>query len=136
MEDNKPKLNKARVGCSVVYFLIGLILIIVRHDEMFYTTVAQFSYNFDRFLWCLSSSLIGFSFLAFNLRHHSKSPFPTYLYYYPAILIITSSLVFGIFHIFKETSGFNFYFLSFSACFILSYLVDNFWKLITSLVKR
>jgi len=43
----------------------------------------------DRFLWCLSASFFGFFILAFHLRRVPESPFPAYVTYYPAILVLS-----------------------------------------------
>ena len=71
----------------------------------------------------------------FQLRFDQRSPLPSYLVYYPVLLAVISAIIFSILHIFESTSGFVFYYFSFSLCFILSYLVDQFWNIITRIVS-
>jgi hypothetical protein len=132
---NKP-INRRRVLFSIVYFVIAVSIFILRRDEIFYLEPRSTSYQFDRFLWCLSASFFGFSVLAFQLRHVPESPFPVYITYYPAILVAQSALVFSVTHFFTASSGFTFYYLSFAVCFILAVTVDDFWNLINSVVRR
>jgi hypothetical protein len=132
---NKP-INRRRVLFSIVYFVIAVTIFILRRDEIFYLEPRSTSYQFDRFLWCLSASCFGFSVLAFQLRHVPESPFPVYITYYPAILVAQSALVFSVTHFFTASSGFTFYYLSFAVCFILAVTVDDFWNLINSVVRR
>lgn len=129
-------INYTKVSFSIGYLLLGIAIIYFFHEKIFYTVVQNDSYNFYRFIWCLSSSAIGFSFLVFQLRFDLRSPLPSYLVYYPVLLIVISAIIFSILHIFKNTSGFVFYYFSFSLCFILSYLVDQFWDIITTIVSR
>jgi hypothetical protein len=132
---NKP-INGWRVFFSIVYLAIAVGIVYFRRDEIFFLEPRPTSYQFDRFLWCLSASFFAFSVLAFQLRHIPQSPFPVYITYYPAILVAQSALVFSVTHFFTASSGFTFYYLSFAVCFILAVTVDNFWKLIDSLVNR
>ena len=128
--DKKKPINKFRVFFALIYLIIPIIIVIIRIKTIFYINYNANSYNFDRFLWCLSSSLFGFSIIAFHLRYHEKNPFPSYITYYPFILLMMASLIFSILHIFNQTSGFVFYYISFSLCFILSFFVDNFFAVI------
>jgi hypothetical protein len=132
---NKP-INGSRVFFSIVYLAIAVSIVLFRRDEIFYLEPRSTSYQFDRFLWCLSASFFGFSVLAVRLRHNPKSPFPEYITYYPAMLVAQSALVFSVTHFFTASSGFTFYYLSFAVCFILAVTVDNFWNLINSVVSR
>ena len=132
---NKP-INGWRVFFSIVYLAIAVSIVLFRRDEIFYLEPRSTSYQFDRFLWCLSASFFGFSVLAVQLRHNPKSPFPEYVTYYPAMLVAQSALVFSVTHFFTASSGFTFYYLSFAVCFILAVTVDNFWNLINSVVSR
>ena len=130
------KINKKRVVCSVLYLLIGIFIIGIRFKSMFYPEVNIATYNFDRFLWCLSSAFIGFAALAFRLRRHPKSPFPEYITYYPLLLGVIASLVFSLCHIFQQTKSFIFYYLSFSLSFIFGFLVDYFFTLVTVFLSK
>jgi len=131
---NKP-INGWGVFFSIVYLAIAVGIVYFRRDEIFFLEPRPTSNQFDRFPWCLSASFFGFSVLAFQLRHIPQSPFPVHITYYPAILVAQSALVFSVTHFFTASSGFTFYYLSFAVCFILAVTVDNFWKLIDSLVN-
>ena len=130
------KINKSRMVFSCVYLLVAGLILWYRGNELFYLVPQPDSYNFDRFLWCLSSSLIGFSFLSVEFWSHSTSPFPRYITYYPVLLIVISSLVFSTCQLFEGSKGFIFYYLSFGACVVLAFLVDQFWELSTSFIKN
>ena len=132
---NKP-INGWRVFFSIVYLAIAVSIVLFRRDEIFYLEPRPTSYQFDRFLWCLSASFFGFFILAFHLRRVQESPFPAYVTYYSAILVAQSALVLSITHRFTASSGFTFYYLSFAVCFILAVTIDNFWNLINSVVSR
>ena len=129
-------INAWSVFFSIVYFAIAVGIVYFRRDEIFYLEPRCASYQFDRFLWCLSASFFGFSVLAVQLRHNPKSPFPEYITYYPAMLVAQSALVFSVTHFFTASSGFTFYYLSFAVCFMLAVTVDDFWKLINSVASR
>src|SRR6266481_4528212 len=85
-DEDKGAINWWRVFFSIVYFAIAVSIFLFRRDKIFYLEPRLASYQFDRFLWCLSASFFGFSVLASRLWHHSKSPFPAYVFYYPATL--------------------------------------------------
>ena len=129
-------INWTRVIFSVVYFLLGFLTIYILRDNIFYLLAKKDSYNIYRFYWCLSSSAIGFAVIVLRTIYHPKSPFPTYITYYPFILVLISTLVFSVLHLFESTSGFVFYYFSFSLCFMLSYLIDKFWDMIFVLLKK
>ena len=133
---DKKKINKKRLLCAALYLLAGVVIIYSRRDTLFYQNPSPVSYNFDRYIWCLGSSFIGFSVLAYQLRHIEQTPFPEYFTYYPVVLAVISALIFSACHLFQQTSGFVFYYLSSSGCIILSFLVDSFFSLLTSLVVR
>jgi len=134
-EQIKPT-NWKRVAFVGLYFAIFLAIVLYRFDSLFYVKPSDTSYNFDRFLWCFACSCLSFAILAFQFRRHEKSPFPEYESYYPFLLLVISSLGFSVCHVFDVTKGFVFYYLSFGLCSILSYLVDSFWALLTSLIKN
>jgi hypothetical protein len=54
------------------------------------------------------------------------SPFPTYLFYYPLIILITSAVSFGIFGLILNLLGTLFYALSGALSFLLAFEVDDF----------
>ena len=93
MNANTTKdINYLKVGYSIGYGVLGIAIIYLFHEKIFYTVVLNDSYNFYRFIWCLSSSAIGFSFLVFQLRFDLRSPLPSYLVYYPVLLIVISAI--------------------------------------------
>ncbi len=123
-----------RILFIIIYLIISILIVNFRFDHMFYIDPSIVETNFDRYLWCVSSAFFGFSFLSFQLRNHPNSPFPSYLTYYPFLLFVISTFVFSICHIFENTGGFVFYYLSFFISFVLGYLVDDFWEIIRSLI--
>lgn len=135
-EPDLPPVNWKRVFCATFYFAVSLALILLRRGQLFSFEPIPNSHNVDRFLWCVACSLLGFSVLAFRLHRHPKSPFPLYVSYYPFMLAVISALVFSACHLFDATSGFVFYYLSFGLCSVFAFLVDNFWKLVQSVIQR
>jgi hypothetical protein len=75
------------------------------------------SCNLGRFVWCISSSFLGFAGLSVLLWEHRSRVYPRHVWYYPFVLLAISSLVFSACHMLQRTSGFVFYYLSFGACF-------------------
>ena len=124
--DDGRKIKYGRVVSLLVYLLVGAALIYWRQKSMFYLEVNPTSeslfrlFNVDRIIWCFSCSCFGFAFLVSTLLEHKHSVLPSYVTYYPILLFVISCLSFSIFHIFEQTSGFDFYYLSGTACFILS----------------
>ena len=135
-QNSNETINKKRVYCSIAYLIISILIVLIRINHIFYLSPFNEGYNFDRFLWCISSSFFGFAVLAFFLRKHPKTPFPVYYSYYPFILVGISSLIFSILHLFDKTSGFVFYYFSFAACFVFSFMVDQFWNIISTVIRR
>ena len=125
-----------RIIFTLFYFIIACLIVIIWKDKIFYMKIIDDSYNWYRFLWCLCSSFLGFSVLSFHVRNHKNSPFPSFITYYPFLLFVISALVFSVCHLFDKSSGFIYYYLSFPICFILGYLVDSFWGIITSIIKN
>ncbi|MHA1336271.1 MAG: hypothetical protein ACTSPW_11075 [Promethearchaeota archaeon] len=124
-----------RIIFSIIYATCAILIFFINKEKIFYIKPIIDSYNWYRFLWCLSGSLLGFSVLSFHIRNHPLSPFPSFLTYYPFLLIMISAIVFSVCHLFDKTSGFVFYYISFPICFTLGYLVDNYWNFLTSLIK-
>ena len=121
-----------RVFASVPYPVIAAVLVWVRFPDMFYLELQE-GYQWDRFLWCLSASSIGFFSIASRYWYHTKSPFPEYVSYYPVVLIAISALVFSIAHLYEGLDGFVFYYFSFALCFILALLIDSFGGFVLSI---
>lgn len=134
MEDNK--INGWRIFFAVVYFLIPILFTSIFSEKIFFADEEKGIGSIFRLSWCISSSMIGFSILVFETRYNPKSVFPSYLTYYPALLLVISTLVFSFLHLFEKTTGYIFYYFSFPLCFILSFLVDSFWNLFYSLLEK
>ena len=132
---DKVKLNTARIIFSITYFISAVIIVSFWHDKIFYLEVNPNYYNSYRFWWCLACSFFSFSVLAITTIKKQKSPTFSYLTYYPFMLLVISALVFSACHLFERTSGFIFYYISFTFCFILSFLVDSFWVIIFRLIQ-
>ena len=132
----KNKINWMRICCAITYLAVSLGLFFVYRKEIFYLSVPNESWNYLRFFWCLSSISLGFSLVAFAFRFHDASPFPEYITHYPLQLIAMATLVFSVLHVFEATSGYLFYYLSFSCCFTMGFMVDRYWGFVESLIKR
>jgi len=125
-----------RIIFTIIYFVLAVLIVIIWNQKIFYLSVISDSYNLYRYLWCISCSSFGFSVLSFHVRTHPNSPFPSFITYYPVLLFVISALVFSICHLFEATSNFVFYYLSFGLCFAMGYLIDNFWTILSSLIKK
>jgi hypothetical protein len=104
------------------FFLLGAVW--TCWGSAFYLT-PESGYNLKRLAWCIASSFLGFAALAFLYCRNEDSPFPSYVTYYPAALVASSSLVFAACHLFAQSSNFVFYPLSFGACVILALYIDR-----------
>jgi hypothetical protein len=126
-----------------LYILIGVVINIIlvilqlRHQKVFCDESAMTGYSyFFRFLWCLSFVCFGFATIAFYWRKNEGSPWPKYATQYPLQILITASMVSGLLHFWERTSGYPFYYLSSSTCFILGFLVDYHWHLVRLLIDK
>jgi len=139
--------NWPRVGSSVVYFILAIMFVLLfewqRHKnaefgwaEVFYLDPIRGCWNLGRFVWCMSSSFVGFASLGVLLWTHDAPIWPRHFLYYPLLLLAISSLVFSACHMLERTSGFVFYYLSFGACFSLALLVDRFVDLVESVLRK
>ena len=133
--------NWPRLFFSIIYFTLSILIIILFHSKIFYLT-PQETYNFFRFLWCISCSCLGFSILAFQLSITQPNPkfgpyistIPSYITYYPFLLIMVSCLIFSIFNSIVATNGYIFYYATFGTCSIVGYFVDNCFQIIMKLL--
>ena len=124
------KINWHRLVLGLIYCSIAVGTAICLRDKVFYVS-ANLDDNFFRFLWAVLCSCFGFGVLTLKNIDNKSKPFPTYYFYYPILLIVISSLVFAVLHLFAKTSSsYVYYYLSFSLCFILGYMVDAFWGII------
>lgn len=124
--------DEGRFIGSLIYSFTGILLLnffIQRHglSFIFYDDAIQGFNNYPRFIWCLSCAFWGFSMIAYraSLSNHKNRAFPQYYLSYFLILILVSSLDFAVFHIFKSTSNYLFYFLSAPTGFTLGYHADQ-----------
>jgi len=129
-------LNKARVAFSIIYLMIAVALFLFFRKSIFYFKVPKDTWNFPRFIWCCVSVSLGFSAIAFGLRYHDRSPLPEYFTHYPFQLLAMATLVYSLLQIFEATSGYLFYYLSFSICFTLGYMIDQYWGFFKALIEK
>ncbi len=133
--------DRARLFFSIVYLLISVSIVVFLREKIFYLAPSE-TYNFFRFLWCIACSFLGFSVLAFQLSITTPGPrgyaptIPSYISYYPFMLMVLACLGFSIFSSIEATSGYIFYYASFMICSILGYAVDYFWQIIRKLIER
>lgn len=130
-----PQVNPKRIACAVVYFLIFLVPFFIG-DRVFYLTTTPDSWNVFRYVWCFSSSCLGFAAVAIVHRRVEQSPFPEYAIHYPLQLLAMSAIVVGVLHLSVATSGFVFYYLGFGLSFTLGFLVDSYWTLVSAAVGK
>lgn len=124
-ENKKEKINYRRFVSALVYLILGIItLILVGYKSKLYIEVNEVCLNLPRYFWCLGWSCLGFSGIAFYWCRSNKTPFPIYATSYPILLAIISALVFSVCHLFEETSGFVFYYLSAGLSGFFAYFVD------------
>ena len=136
MGEVNKKLNIRRVIWACGYFILSILLVVILKDKIFYFQVSPNSCNFYRFVWCISSTSLGFSVVAFYFRCKEKPPFPEYLTFYPFLLLAISALVFSALHVFEGTSNYIFYYLSFSLCFTFGVMVDQYLRFIESIIVK
>lgn len=129
------KINNGRLFFSVIYFAIFILSLILWKKVFFQKPIEDFS-SLYRLLWCFSSASLGFAILVFKNLNNQKSPFPTYISYYPFLLLVASSLVFSVLHISERTSNYVFYYFAFPLCFIFGFMVDYFWPIIIKLIDK
>jgi hypothetical protein len=138
MTTTSGTINWYRVGFSLAYLAAALVCLVgalTWQDSVFYTDLSSSTWHLGRLVWCCFPTFLGFSLIAFENRRNQTSPFPKYLLYYPFHLIMLTVATHGALHCFTATSGFVFYYLSFSVCFFLSYHVDFYWTKLGELLK-
>jgi hypothetical protein len=138
MSQSRQKLNGYSIGKLVFagfYFLLASFLIIYFRAKIFNTEVDINRYDiYYRLIWCCSFGLFGFVALIITIinnvlyrnRKQDMSPFPTYLLYYPLLILITSAVSFALFSLILNLLGVLFYALSAALSFLLGYEVDDF----------
>lgn len=130
------KINTHRFILGIIFLLPLILIMLLWRDKIFYTTVTEgINMISPRFWWSISCSCFGFGVLTLHNVKNTSSPFPSYYFYYPILLIIISSLIFSILHLFTQTSNYIYYYFSFPLCFIFGYMVDYFWQIMDSIIK-
>lgn len=133
----------SRVVLSVLYFILGVIVIIFFRDQIFYLEERN-NLLFDstqlndwpRFAWCGGFTLMGFGFAALQSRFSPKLPYFPYLFYYPYSLLLITCLSYSLLSLNSSTRGYVFYPLSLAFSGTLGVLVDRYWDLATNLLKK
>lgn len=136
MSKETRKNNPWRLLLAFLYLFTGFSMIYYFRNEVIYYSVHIDEMNFYRYIWCLSSSFIGFGCLALTYRKEEGNPFFEYLTTFMFQLFSVSAIAFGILHVLDGTSGFTFYYLSFGLCFILSYFIETLKLIPLFIVKR
>ena len=128
-------MNKHRLILGICCCLLPIIILICVRKDVFYI-IPSLDFNIYRWFWTMLCSWFGFGVLILkNIPQNQSDPSLDYYTYYPVLLVVISSIVFSILHLFPQTSNFIFYYLSFSLCFIFGYMVDYFWKIIFTTVE-
>jgi hypothetical protein len=125
-----------RVIFSSVYLITSFAILAFFKDRMFYAEQITGFADIFRFIWCINSSLFGFALIASQDRFNTRLPYGPYLFYYPPILLAISALIYSLLSVSRLTNNYIFYFFSFSLCFILAFLVDNFWSIILKFLEK
>lgn len=148
MSQSIQKLNGNSIGkivFALVYFLLALFLIICFKDKIFNIKVNINNYDiYYRLIWFFSFGLFGFSVLIIKIinnvlhKHISQemSPLPSYLIYYPPIILLTSTISFFIFNLFLCSLGTLFYAGSAFLSFFLGLYIDNFYEILNGLLEK
>jgi len=135
--ENKEAWPRFRRFFAGLYFAIAVGIVVIFWREIFYLNPATDSYNWYRYLWCVSASFIGFAVLAIQLRdRETRDPRLPYCLYYPTLLLVIAGIVFSATHLFKPSRGYVFYYLAASVCFILAFTVDRFWSYVDLLARK
>lgn len=138
MTDNLEKTKKVnchRFILAIILFLISIVPVLLLRKRIFDLPLNE-TYHFYKFLWCFFSACTGLSAIAFYHRHEEESPWLKYITYYIPLIIAIASFVFGILHLWKETQGFVFYYLSGSLCFFFGFFVDYISSIWIELLKK
>lgn len=129
----KKKKYKSRILAAVIYCVIAIVLFIVSISSEYFPF--EFKIGNYQLIWCIACTCLGFVCLTLDLISHSPVPQLRYFAYYPPLILVISSLVFGILNLFEKTSGTLFYYFSFSICFILGLMVDWFSNFIIRIIE-
>lgn len=118
--------------------LLSIIIFFFNRDKFFYLNEINGFGNAYRFFWVLPFSFMGFSFLALWVSKRStpasEKPWSSYIFNYFPRLIAVSLIIFSVLHLFKETSGYVYYFFSAGLGLYLGYNID--WIKIEDFLKK
>jgi hypothetical protein len=124
------------MGAIVLIVVVSLHLVFSQKVFCVESEMTGYSYFF-RFLWCFSFASFGLAVIAlyWHRQGNLSSAWPKYASSYPLQLLITASLVLGLLHFWERTSGYTFYYLSGSLCFMLGFMVDYHWSFVNRLIN-
>ncbi len=126
----------SRLIFAILYFILGGSLIIYFKDCIFYLDFRDGLNDWPRFLWCVGCSLMGFGFAATQSRFSQSLPYFPYIFFYPCILSLITSLGYSLLSLYPTTRGYLFYPLAFALCGTLSFRIDEFKDFVGGFIKR
>ena len=147
--DKKGKIKNrlayfSRIFFAVFFFSLGMLLLVHFKEQIFYLDERNYllfdskyklSNDWPRFIWCAGCSLMGFGFAATQSRFSEKLPFFPYLFFYPCILTLITSLGYSLSSLYPITRGHLFYPLSFAICGTLGYRIDDYKDFVKGFLK-
>ncbi len=144
LKDKKwtPKVGKTiwwRVPFIPIYFGIGLFIMSLIWEDLFYIAPnpQKVFGDWRRLMGCVACGCFGFGYIVTKVIKHRNLEFPwTYVYHYPLIIILGSSITFGIFQSIEQTRGYLFYFFAFPISFLIGFLSDYFVEIILRVLHR
>ncbi len=134
-----------RIIFSILYFLAGILLIIIFKDKIFFVNIDNNDCRiYYRLIWSFAAGLIGFSvyigYIVVEIyrrnRFNDENPIPTYLIYYPFVILVTSTFSFVSLNIFNEILGTLYYGASLTLSFLFGLYIDNLGRFITIAIKK
>lgn len=128
IEENRHAYRSTIIIADI--FLIGGIYVILRNG--FYSRIKPIITS-QEYLWCLASSLIGFSLAVSQKRFDGVLLYLQCFIFYTFPLLLITTLVFSILALNNLANN---YLLSFSLCATLSFLVDRYWSLFIEKAKN
>jgi len=128
----KKQNNWWKLGFGLVYLTAAILLARLFWDGLWLDKTPQPSDSLPRFPGCIAFALSGFAFLAINSIPSKSEDFPyKYVYYYPVLVLLGATLVFGFCQMFESSNGYLFKFIAYPLSFAAGYLVDSYWKMAT-----
>jgi hypothetical protein len=136
---NRKVWATAYLGVGFVIIAALLILHFIGRQKVFCveSEMTGWSY-FYRFLWCISFASFGLVAIAYywHLKNNRSPTWPIYCTGYPLQLLIVASLMLGLLHFWERTSGYTFYYLSSSICFVLGFTVDYHLSMVINILNK